>query len=361
MKRIFIVTACSPKGLPQQGSLIAERLAAQDVDVRVVGKAQSGWGRLLVVIFFSVFVLPRYDTALINVFALRAFVFESFAILYAYLWRKRVVVVLRSGFMREFVERWPRWSRFVLSRADLILVPHEFLRKELSKIGLRIDGVISNFIDTKKYRFRERSIVTPRFLYLRGTHPFYNAPMALRAFAIIQEKYPHAELTIAGKDGEEAGYCRSLVATLKLRNVHFLGMVPKESIPELADRHDIHLHSNRVDNMPVTIIEMWACGLPIVGTNIGGMPYLVRNGVDGILVDLDDHEAMANACLALLSDATLAQKLSRNGRARAEQFTWQRVKSMWQGALAMRETVLPEAVTNDLDVPAEEIPDGTEG
>jgi len=333
MKRIFVVTACSPQGLPQQGSLVAEGLRKNDVQVRVVGSANTGWGRLLEVVFYSLLLIPRYDVTLVNVFALRAFVFESVAILCARLWKKRVVVVLRSGFMRDFVERWPRLSRFVLSQPDLVLVPHRFLQEELSGTGLRIDGIIPNFIELHQYRFRERSVLAPRFLYIRGTHPFYNAPMALRAFAIVQSKHPDAQLTIAGKHGVEADECRHIVENLNLRNVHFVGIVPKEEIPSLADKHDIHLHCNRVENMPVSIIEMWACGLPIVGTNVGGMPYLVRNGSDGILVESEDHEGMANACLELLSNTELARKLSLNGRARAEQLTWERVKPMWERAL----------------------------
>src|SRR5262249_2579449 len=266
---------------------------------------------------------------LVDLFGLRAFVYESAAILCARLWRKRIVAVLRNGFMQEFVERWPRWTRFILSQPNLVLVPHAFLKEQLSALGLRIDGMIPNFIKLQGYTFKERSAVSPRFLYVRGMHPIYNGPMALRAFALIQRKYPDAKLTMAGKEGEDSDYCRFLVQSLNLRNVQFLGLVPKEKIPFLADQHDIYLHTNQVDNMPVSIIEMWACGLPIVGTNVGGMPYLVRNRQDGILVKSEDYRAMADACLELLSNNDLATTLSRNGRARASELTWDRVKPLW--------------------------------
>jgi glycosyltransferase involved in cell wall biosynthesis len=166
-------------------------------------------------------------------------------------------------------------------------------------------------------------------------HPFYNAPMALRAFALIQRNYPDAKLTMAGPEDTDSDYCRSLVRSLKLRNVHFVGIVPNEQIPYLADKHDIHLHTNRVENMPVSIIEMWACGLPIVGTNVGGMPYLVRNRIDGILVKSEDYHAMADACLELFSNSELAKTLSRNGRARAEELTWESIKPSWEKTLLL--------------------------
>jgi glycosyltransferase involved in cell wall biosynthesis len=93
------------------------------------------------------------------------------------------------------------------------------------------------------------------------------------------------------------------------------------------------MHTNRFENMPVSIIEMWACGLPIVATDVGGMPYLVRSGLDAILVPSEDHRAMAAACIDLLSRPQLASTLSVNGRARAEGLTWGHAAPMWERVL----------------------------
>jgi glycosyltransferase involved in cell wall biosynthesis len=337
MQSVLVITPCAPEGLPAQGYTIAERLRQSGVRTNVLSRARSSWGRLLDIALRGFLLMPSYDVVFVNVYGDRAFVYESAAILSAWLWKKRIVVFIRGGGMPDFVKRWPHWTRFVLSRANLMLVPHGFLQAELSTLGLRIDGVIPNFIDVEKYKFRERSRLAPRFLYLRGMHSIYNPAMALRAFAIIQQKYPDALLTMAGRENNDSKLCRALVRDLHLRNVHFVGQVPKEKIAELADQHDIHLHTNRVENMPVSIIEMWACGLPIVGTKVGGMPYLVRHRVDSILVASEDYQAMADACLELLSDRELARTLSRNGRIRAEELTWERIKPVWIKALALDE------------------------
>ena len=155
---------------------------------------------------------------------------------------------------------------------------------------------------------------------------------------------------MAGKEGKDSDYCRSLVQSLNLRSVLFLGLVPKESIPVLADKHDVYLHTNRIDNMPVSIIEMWACGLPIVGTNVGGMPYLIRDRQDGILIESEDHQAMAEACFELLANRALAETLSRNGRARAEALTWDRVKPLWEKALKLHSVTNGQIHTNRPDM-----------
>lgn len=336
MKSLLIVAPCSPKGVPAQAALIADQLRQTGVQVTLLSKACSSWGRLLDIVFRGLVLIPSHEVVLINAFGGRAFVYETFVVFWARLWKKPLILMIRNGNTPEFVKKWPTWTRLVFRQPNLVLVPHDFLNEELSKLGFRIDGVIPNFIELDKYKFRKRSILAPRFLYLRGSHPNYNPEMALRAFALIQRKYPDALLTMAGREAQGSTFCRALVRDLNLRNVYFIGLVPKEQIPVLADKHDIHLHTNRVENMPVTVIEMWACGLPIVGTNVGGMPYLVRNGSDAILVKSEDYEAMANICVELLSNNKLAETLSCNGRARAEELTWQRVMPWWERALLTR-------------------------
>jgi len=333
MKRLLVVTHCSPSGLPQQGFIVAERLRDSGVHVKVIGRAASAWGRLAEIVLYSLCLIPRYEVVLVDVFGLRAFAYESVALLWGRFWRKHVVAFLHNGSMPDFVKLFPRWTRFVLLKPNLVLVPHQYLKAELGALGIRIDRTIQNFIQLENYRYRERVILAPRFLYLRGTHSEYNAPMALRVFALIQKAHPDAHLTMAGKDGEDYSYCRSLVKELRLRNVQFVGIVPKQDITAVADKHDIYINTSRVDNMPVTVIEMWACGLAIVATNVGGIPHLIRDGVDGILVNSEDSKGMANACLRLLADSTLAKSLSRNGRARAEQLSWENVKPIWEAAL----------------------------
>lgn len=335
MQSVLIVTPCSRNALPSQGFFIAEELRKAGVQVQVLGSAESGLGRLLDVIFRGTWLIPRYDRVFVNVYGERAFVYESFAILYARLWKKHLVVLVHNGQVNEFIRRWSRWVGLVFSQVGRVVVPHRFLQEQLTGLGFRIDATIPNFINLERYRFRERTVLTPRFLYLRGMHSYYNPEMAIRAFGLIQKEYPDALLTMAGPEGSESVVCRRLVQDLKLRNVHFVGLVPKEQIAKLADQHDIHLHTNRVENMPVTIIEMWACGLPIVGTESGGMPYLVRNGIDGILVKSEDYPNMAQACLELLADSEIAATLSRNGRNRAEQLTWESIKPAWEKALLL--------------------------
>jgi glycosyltransferase involved in cell wall biosynthesis len=348
VKRLLVITPNYPGGVPTQGGLIAQKLHEAGFKISVLSKAKSGAGRCFDIISQGLLLLPQHDVVLVNVYGGRAFIYESFMVLYGRLCRKRVVVYLHSGRLPAFIARWPRWTRGILSLADLRLTPHKFLHQKLTGSGVRVDGVLPNFIELEKYRFKERSIIAPRFLYMRGLHSsYYNPEMALRAFALIQHSYPNALLTMAGQEGDQSVHCRDLVRRLNLRNVHFVGVVPKSAISDLAAQHDIHLHTNRIENMPVSIIEMWACGVPIVGTDVGGMPYLVRNGVDGVLVRSDDFKAMAAVCFRLLSESEYVRNLSRNGRTRAEELTWNHVRPGWESALCLNEALAVKALRRD--------------
>ncbi len=97
--------------------------------------------------------------------------------------------------------------------------------------------------------------------------------------------------------------------------------------------HDIFLNTNRIDNMPVSVVEAAAFGLPVVSTNVGGIPYLLEEGKTGLLVPTDDPGAVAAAVSRLLADPGLARRLSTNGRSLAEQSAWPRVREQWLGLL----------------------------
>lgn len=331
--KVLIITPAHTGGTPEQGSVLARRLMTEGMDVSVLSHARTGLGRLMDILLRGLPCVMRHDAVVVNMYGGRAFVYESLATLYARLAGRHIVAVLRAGNMPEFVQRWPRWCRAVLSSVDHILTPHGFLEAELTRLGYRVDGIMPNFIELDRYPFRVRENPRPSLLYVRGMHTYYNPQMAVRVLAMVQARRPEASLTLTGKEGAESQACRDMVHRLGLRNVRFEGLVSKDRLIQLAAEHDIHLNTNLVENMPVSIIEMWASGVPIVATRVGGTPYLVRDGEDGLLVEPDDHEAMSRAVFDLLEKPGMAGALSKRGRSRAEAFDWSRVRDHWLAVL----------------------------
>src|SRR6185369_1663775 len=166
------------------------------------------------------------------------------------------------------------------------------------------------------------------FLSNRNFEAHYGVDVVLRAFAIIQQRFPNATLSVAG-DGPCRESLQQLAAELKLRDVEFLGTVTRERMAESYNEADCFLNGSRVDNQPLSILEAFAGGLPVVTTNAGGIPDVVTDGVTALMVEMDDHEALARNAMALLEQPELAHRIIKAGRNECRRYTWEAVRTEW--------------------------------
>ncbi len=248
------------------------------------------------------------------------------AILIARALGKPVVLNYRSGQAPDHLRR-SRIARWALARVDRNVVPSRFLVDVFRSFGIAA-SIIPNIVSADRFAFRERRPLRPRFLSTRNFDALYNVSCTLRAFRLIQDARPDASLTLVGGGPQEASL-RTLVAELGLRQVTFAGRVPPGEIPRYYAEHDIYIQSPDIDNMPASIIEAYACGLPVVSTNAGGVPAILTSGVHGLLAPVDDHQALAEHAVRLLSDQALAERLIAAARQVANECTWERVRHDW--------------------------------
>jgi glycosyltransferase involved in cell wall biosynthesis len=249
------------------------------------------------------------------------------AILIAKLYGKRTILNYRSGEAEDHLANW-RTAVPTIRLADAVVVPSGYLVDVFARFGLKARAIF-NIIELDRFRFRERKPLRPVFLTSRLLEPLYNVPCVLRAFAIIQSKYPEARLTVAA-DGWMRQELEQLARELGLRNAEFIGFVPFEKMPELYDSADIYLTATNIDNMPGSVTECMAAGLNVVTTDGGGsIPHIMTNEETGLIVGRDDPEAMASAAMRLLEDDGLATRLARNARESSRRFAWQEVRGEW--------------------------------
>jgi glycosyltransferase involved in cell wall biosynthesis len=251
------------------------------------------------------------------------------AVLVGRLYRKRVVLNYHSGEAADHLARWRRSALPILRLANVIAVPSGYLVDVFARFGLVAQPVF-NFIDPERIPHRERTILRPIFLANRNFASHYNVASVLRAFHLIQQEVPDARLNVAG-DGEQREMLHALARELGLRNVEFLGQVPPDSMPALYDEADIYLNASKIDNMPISIIEAFAAGLPVVTSNAGGIPYIVTNGVTGLLAEPDDHIRLAEHALRLLREPNFAHRITAAARDEAlREYTWPAVHQAWR-------------------------------
>lgn len=245
------------------------------------------------------------------------------------LFGKRVIVNYRSGEADDHLRRWGWHAIPLLRLAHQIVVPSGYLVDVFGRFGLRAIAV-PNFLDLAAIPHRERSLVRPMLLSNRNFEAHYNVADVLRAFKIVQAESPSATLVVVG-DGPLRSELHALARELELRNVEFTGAVPPQTMGDYYDAADIYVNTPTIDNMPNSVIEAFAAGLPVVTSDAGGIPYIVRDGENGLLVPCRDAAALARGVLRLLGDAALTQRLGRQARSEAlNRYTWNAVRDLWR-------------------------------
>jgi glycosyltransferase involved in cell wall biosynthesis len=271
-----------------------------------------------------------FDLVSLQAYSGASFVVEDLVGLVTHALRKPLMMVLHGGAMPEYMRRFPAWSKKILSRADMIVTPSSYLARAIQPFGFGAT-VIPNIISLPNYAFTLRRCARPRLLWMRTFYDYYNPQMAVYVLRDVLKEYPDAELTLAGQEKGIGNEMRKLVAKLGLEGkVHFPGFLRQEEKQEVFDRHDIYLNTTNIDNMPVCLIEAGAFGLPIVSTNVGGVPFLVQHEESALLVEPNDVRGMADSVRRLLGEPDLVRKLSLRGRELAEQCSPEKVVPQWE-------------------------------
>lgn len=239
---------------------------------------------------------------------------------------KKTLINYRSGEARDHLRR--SWiARSVLAQTDLLVVPSGYLVDVFGEFGLRAQ-VVPNIVDLSQFSFRVRDPLRPHLICTRGFHPYYNVDVVVRAFAEVQKVFPEARLDLVG-GGPLEGQIRQLVQRMGLAGVDFCGVASRNEIGRFYDRADIFINASSVDNMPVSVLEAFACGTPVVTTAPESMRYIVTDGHTGLLSAPGDAEALASNVLRLLQTPGLAATLSYNAYQESQRYSWGAVRDQW--------------------------------
>jgi glycosyltransferase involved in cell wall biosynthesis len=222
-----------------------------------------------------------------------------------------------------------------LTWATVVTAPSRYLMEQMRPYRADI-RLLPNPLNLSSYRFSLREQPQPQLIWLRAFHEIYNPLLALKVVALLTADFPDIRLTIIGPDKRDGSLQRLLQLRVELGladHVTLLGGVPNAEVPGLMHRGDIFLNTTNVDNTPVSVLEAMACGLCVVSTNVGGIPYLLEHEHDALLVPPDDPAAMATALCRILTEPGLAKQLSRNARRKVEQFDWSVILPQWEALL----------------------------
>jgi phenylacetate-CoA ligase len=334
---VLIVGPVAPPfgGMSTQGALLERKLRESGVAARRL-PTNPGAGLLRRVRFLRFFVShARFMVSLVRE-VLRSDVVHVLGASWSYYFarvvpavvvsrslHRRVIVNYRGGQADAFFCRHGARATFFLRRADALTVPSPFLARVFAGHGLHAVEV-PNVTDLDRFRFRARTTLRPRILVNRNFTLVYNVALALEAFARIAKARPDATLTVVGSGALERSL-RDQADRLGLDGITFRGSVDNAEMADLYDAHDVYVNPTDADNMPISILECWTAGVPVVSTNVGGIPDLLAHGENAVLVPPRDPDAMASAVLSLLDEPAVAERLIAAGLRKARSFGWDAV------------------------------------
>lgn len=326
-----------PGWVVSQGEILADLFAQDGYTVRMTSTIPGRAGRLADTLRSLIAWRKDIDLVIHLVFSGLAFAVADLATMLTRRLALPQVLTLHGGSLPDFARRYPGWARRVLGRADAVVSPSPYMVHEMNGLLASLPArmgtqVIPNVLAIERYPFHERRVLRPRLLWMRTFHEVYHPQMAIEVLADLRQTHPEATLTMAGQDKGLLAAVQALAAQKGLADqVQFAGFLDHQGkVGEFAN-HDIYLNTNRVDNMPVSVVEAGAFGVPVVATRVGGIPYLLAHEETALLVADGDVAGMANSVRRLLADPQLAGCLSHNGRRLAESCAWPPVKARWEG------------------------------
>jgi phenylacetate-CoA ligase len=291
-------------------------------------KIFSTKGKLLhrmIIIIQALFVVPKYD--IIHMHGCSGwggFFPVIIGTMAGLLFRKKRIITYHGGNADVFLSNYPKSTRFFLNRAHHIIVLSGYLQEIFQKHHYKVVTIPNVLINHGQLPALKEKIL-PDFISIRYLTPLYNIECIIKAFAIIKNDFPDATLTILG-DGIDREKLEDFVRENKIDDVTFMGSVSNTEVAFYLEKASILLNAPFVDNMPVSILEAFYSGLLVISSNVGGIPFMIRDVENGYLFESNNHVQMAEKMLLALKEQGKSLKMMKNARESLKNYSWENVK-----------------------------------
>jgi len=212
---------------------------------------------------------------------------------------------------------------------DAIVCPSKYQARSLKEdYGVHSADltVIPNGVDLDLYKDAGSVKLEgmPSILFVGHLEPTKGADLAIRAFQLFNERVPASRLHMVGGGRNDAKY-KELARELRVEEkTRFHGRIQRERLPQIYKGADICLFPSRFEAFGNVLLEAMAAGKPIVATRIGGIPEIIKNGRNGLLVEANPH-AIAAGLSELASDSELSKRIEINNSQDIRRYTWDRM------------------------------------
>jgi len=286
-----------------------------------------------VAMLWSVFRHRKVDYVLIDTYSTKNFWYAFATSQLCRLLGLKYIPILHGGNLSFRLKKNRKICKMIFKNSFQNVAPSLFLVEQFKVFGYENLNHIPNAIELENYPFLERKKASPHLLWVRSFAKIYNPIMAIDVFALLKKKYPEATLCMIGpeKDGSLLE-TKQRAAALNV-DVNFTGKLSKQDWIDLSKQYSIFINTTHFDNMPVSVIEAMSLGLAVVSTTVGGIPFLVENEKEALLVPDNDVDKMVKAIVRLIESPKLFDEITSSARAKTQQFKWEDVKLQWLNIL----------------------------
>lgn len=285
--------------------------------------------RMLDMLITTIRFHRKVKYVLIDTYSTQNFWFAFFVSQLCRILGVKYITKLHGGDLPNRLKRSPYASDLIFKNAFKIIAPSDYLFHFFSEKYNKNLLFIANTVAIDHYPFFKREVVEPKLFWLRSFSKIYNPRMAINVLYELKKDYPNAQLCMVGPDKENLiPDCLSYAKELNLE-VQFTGKLSKKKWVELSNNFSFFINTTNFDNTPVSVIEAMALGMPVVSTNVGGIPYLLTDKKNALLVNENDVNHMVQSIKLLMNDTHLRSSIIDNARALVKDFDWEIVKEKW--------------------------------
>ena len=312
---------------------LSEMLEKEGFEVKVYSSIKNRYLRLLD-ICIGVLKHKNVTYLLIDTYSTVNFYGALLVSQLARMFSIKYIPILHGGNLPKRLSENPKLSELIFRNAYKIVSPSHYLEEEFKQNHYKTT-FIPNSLNIKEYEFRKRVSSEAKIIWVRAFDKIYNPVMAVEVLAKVKRDVPSASLCMVGpdKDGSLNEVKQKAIELGVIDDIEFTGLLPKNEWIQKSKKIDIFINTTTVDNIPVSIIEAMALGLPIVSTNVGGLPYLINDGVDGVLVENNDVEEMTRSILKIINNEIKISEITNNAREKACKFDRNIVAEQWKKLL----------------------------
>ena len=298
--------------------------------IKLVSSIKNKPLRLLHILITCVFF--RGKTINIDVFSDNAFLIVSYASKILAKRNKKIILTLRGGKLPDFYKLKPENFKKVLQRATVTQTPSRYLQTFFKKQNIEVT-YLPNPIHLQNFAYAPKPKPL-HLLWVRAFTSIYNPEIPVKLVHQLKKEFPTIQLSMIGPNKGLQSKIEALIKELNLeKNITILGPIPNQELPQYYQNHTVFLNTTSYESFGTAVMEAAACGIPIVSTAVGEIPFLWTDKKNILLTKNITAEAFVEPVTQLLKSKKLCADIHKNAQEIVNTFDWHKIIKQWNNIL----------------------------